>query len=144
MALGPSLAIRGVHVLAMAVVFGGAVVAWGVFRTTAETPLRTAATYEWLFWLGAGTAVLTGVGNLGSIAPAIPRPGTPWGLAFALKLITVIGLLVGSSIRTLAVVRWSGTDQVPREVTGRFRLAYALTAGYLLVVVVLAEVLAHG
>lgn len=130
--------------LAMALLFGGAVLTWGVLRTADEPTFRPAATYEWLFWLGAGVAVLTGVGNLGTLAPALPDLGTAWGFAFGLKLVAVIGLLVGSSVRTLAVVRWSGTDRVPREFERRFCLAYAATAGYLLAVVVLAEVLAHG
>lgn len=142
MALATSLAIRWVHVLAMAVLLGGAVVTWGTFRTTEEPPPGAAETYEWLFWLAAGLVVMTGVGNLGSLAPFVPGPNTSWGLTFALKLVAVVGLLVGSVVRTLAVLRGAGAE---RPSAGR-RLgeSYAATSGYLFVLVALAVVLAHG
>lgn len=144
MAVAATLAIRGVHLLAMALLFGGSVLTWAVFRTGGDARLRAAETYEWLFWAGAGLLVVTGVGNLGALAPAVPDLDTAWGLTFGLKLVAVVGLLVGSSVRTLAVVRWTDAAPVPSAVERWFRLAYAATAGYLLVVVSLAEVLAHG
>lgn len=142
MAALASLAIRWGHVLAMGLLFGGAVVAWGAFRTGHRPPREAAVTYEWLFWAGAGVLVMTGVGNLASLGPTVPGPGTPWGRAFLLKLVAVGGLLIGSPVRTIAVIRW--TDEAAPAITRRLRLAYAATAGYLLVVVALAEVLAHG
>lgn len=145
------LVVRWIHLLGMAALFGGAVLAWGMFRhaTLRETPLaglRVAATYEWLFWAGAGLLVLTGVGNLGAIAPAIPGPGTSWGTTFSVKIVGVLGLLLGSLVRTLGVVGLlsrAPTRLAPAE-SDRLRFGYAATALYLLAVVLLAEVLAHG
>ena len=145
------LAVRWVHLLGMAALFGGAVLAWGMLRRDAlrETPaaaLHVAAAYEWLFWAGAGLLVLTGVGNLGAIAPAIPGPGTPWGTTFSVKIVGVLGLLLGSLVRTLGVVGL--IERAPLRLApvefDRLRVGYAATALYLLGVVLLAEVLAHG
>ena len=158
------LAVRWLHLLGMATLLGGAVLAWALFRLddrpdaagvggvaaldagTSAVALRVATAYEWLFWAGAGLLVLTGVGNLGAMAPAIPDPTTPWGAAFSVKLVGVFGLLLGSLVRTLGVVALSeqSTDGLSSAVLDRLRLGYGATAGYLLVVVLLAEVLAHG
>lgn len=152
------LAVRWVHVLGMAALFGGAALVWlvirrdvaddatdgGVRATTAC--LQVAVAYEWLFWAGAGLLVLTGVGNLGAMAPAIPAPASSWGTTFSVKLLGVVGLLLGSLVRTLGVVGLlarAPSRLAPTEV-GRLRTGYAATALYLLLVVLLAEVLAHG
>lgn len=149
---GPThVAIRWAHLLGMAALFGGAVLCWGLLRRDAihETPAATlsvSAAYEWLFWAGAGLLVLTGVGNLGAMAPAIPGPSTPWGTTFSIKLLGVLGLLLGSLVRTLGVVGLvvgSPTRLAP-VAFARLRVGYAATAVYLLGVVLLAEVLAHG
>jgi hypothetical protein len=141
--------VRLVHVAGMAVLLGGAVLAWAQLRTGTDDPLATAAAYEWLFWGAVGLVVLTGVGNLGAMAPAVPGPGTDWGLTFAVKLAGVVGLLAGSLVRTLAVARWralvDGSRERPRSASReRLPAVYAATAGYLLALVALAEVLAHG
>lgn len=147
---GPThLLVRLVHVLAMATLFGGALLCWWLLRhddpdaTDVGPALGVAATYERLFWAGAGLAVLTGVGNLGALAPAIPGPGTAWGAAFSVKLLGVVFLLVGSLVRTLGVVGVAGGEPGP-AVVERLRVGYAATAALLLCVVVLAEVMAHG
>ena len=149
------LAVRWVHVLGMATLFGGAVLAWMAMHgdgtpaargETRSSPLRIAAAYEWLFWAGAGVLVLTGVGNLGSMAPVVPDPATGWGRTFSVKLVVVLGLLLGSVVRTLGVVGLAA--EAPSRLTtaafDRLRFAYVATAVYLLLVVLLAEVLAHG
>ena len=146
------VAVRWIHVLGMATLFGRAVLCWGLLRwvdavaSPPDTVLSVAATYEWLFWAGAGLLVLTGVGNLGAMAPAIPGPTTAWGASFATKLLGVGVLLVGSMVRTLGVAALvarrpatSGT-----RIVERLRRGYAATALLLLAVVALAEVLAHG
>ena len=150
------LAVRWVHVLGMATLLGGAVLLWGrlhaasapantVASEATAAPLRLAATYEWLFLAGAGLLVLTGVGNLGAMAPAIPGPATGWGRTFSVKLVVVVGLLVGSMVRTLGVVELCARASRPGVPSfDRLRFAYAATAVYLLLVVALAEVLAHG
>lgn len=145
------LAVRWVHLLGMGALFGGAVLCWGMLRDDSllETPpaaLRVSAAYEWLFWAGAGLLVLTGVGNLGDMAPAIPGPATPWGTTFSVKLVGVIGLLLGSLVRTAGVagLLWRAPTRLAPTELDRLRTGYAATALYLLGVVLLAEVLAHG
>lgn len=143
-----SAAVRWLHVLGMAVALGGAVLAWGVAgRTSGDArgpPLAVARTYEVLFWGAAGVLVMTGVGNLGARAPAIPGVDTRWGTILAAKLLAVLGLLGLSLLRTLVVHRVrvlaAGTP-----VGGRLlRAGYGLTALYLLGLLALAVVLAHG
>lgn len=144
-----SLLIRYVHVLGMAILVGGAALAWVAFGSEFISDLdgsdlvHLAAAYEWLFWAGIGLLVVTGVGNFGSLAPAIPAPTTAWGTTFGVKLLAIVGLVVGSLPRTLAVVRWLSVEDTPLALD-RFRLGYAATALYLLGVVALGEVLAHG
>ena len=136
-------AVRTVHVLAAAVVVGGALLSWLVVRD-ADTPTdrrsarRVAVGYERLFWGAFGLLVATGVGNLGALAPAIP--GGSWGATLAVKLLVVVALLVGSLVRTLAVARCRERDASVSTLSS----TYALTAAALGVAVVLAEVLAHG
>lgn len=140
------LLVRGVHVLGMALLVGGAAFTWGWLRFghgdrdagTEPSAVEVAAGYEWLFWGAAGVVVATGVGNLGALAPAVPRPDTPWGVALLTKLGAVLGLLLGSVVRTLSVAQWDGDG------VRRLRRSYAATALYLCAVLALAEVLAHG
>ena len=137
------LFVRTVHVLAMAVATGGAVLVWWSLRR--DDPLAVAVGYEWLFWAALGTLVATGVGNLGALAPALP--GGPWGRTLDLKLGVVVLVLVGSLLRTLSVVRLRADPADGRLDDGsrRFlRRSYAATTLGLLLVVALAEVLAHG
>ena len=88
----------------------------------------------------------TGVGNLGWMAPVVTGPATGWGRTFSVKLVVVLGLLLGSVVRTLGVVGLAA--EAPSRLTtaafDRLRFAYVATAVYLLLVVLLAEVLAHG
>lgn len=144
------LGVRLFHVLAVSVFVGGAVVLWlGFLRATSadETAvvLATAESYEWLFWAAAGVVVATGVGNLGSLAPGIPGPGTDWGWTLAVKLPAVVVFLAGSVVRTVAI---DAVDHVPVSHNAALRRtlsrSYAATALYLVLVVALAEVLAHG
>jgi len=149
------LAIRSIHVLAMAVAVGGAALAWLSLRRVAEGTSRSTtvspdvaasdaafdivATYEWLFWGSLGALVLTGVGNLGSLAPTLP--GGQWKAVLDAKLPLVVALLVGSAVRTLLLVRARNGGSVPPAL---LRRAYAATALVLGAVVALGEVLAHG
>ncbi|WP_424000474.1 CopD family protein [Haloarcula salina] len=164
-----SLAIRTLHVLAMAVLVGGSAAAWYGYRSGAVDGLAAADRFEWLFWAGVGALVLTGVGNLGALGP--PGPTTDWGRTLLVKLTLVVGLVCGSAVRTLVVVRAreavrpvadggresddetdpedcpaNDTPDSPSPDPHRAVLskAYGATTGLLLVLVVLAEVLAHG
>lgn len=144
MALG-HLAIRVVHVLGMALLVGGAAFAWGYYRRLPDHPQSdnqqaVAAGYEWLFWGAMGVMVMTGVGNLGALAPGLPGPETAWGTTFTVKVIAVLGLLVGSVVRTLAVTHPADAGLNPQWC----QRAYGVTALALVGILILAEVLAHG
>ncbi|QIO22017.1 CopD family protein [Haloarcula sp. JP-L23] len=140
-----SLAIRTLHVLAITVVVGSTAALWYGYRTGVTEGIAAARRYEWLFWGALGVVVLTGVGNLGALGP--PGPATDWGRTLLAKLALVLALVVGSAVRTLVVVRADDDDYSHEGIT-RVRRAlgkyYGATTGVLLVLVVLAEVLAHG
>lgn len=142
------LLIRTLHVLGMALLLGGATVAWLVLREDTTDPLAVAVRYEWLFWVTLGVVVLTGVGNLGAVGA--PGPATRWGQTFLAKLLLVGGFLLGSLVRTLALVRMDRAGVVGENVGGGSavrgwtRRAYAATGWTLVAIVVLGEVLAHG
>jgi len=135
------LFVRWLHVLAMAVALGGGALAWGVSRVAAdaETTLAVATTYEVAFWGALGVLVMTGVGNLGALAPAIPRGR--WGVAFLAKLGLLLVVLVGSAVRT-AAVRAARDATTPATTT--LERGYALTTLALVTLVALAAVMAHG
>ena len=125
----------------------GTVALWYGYRRGATTAVDAARQYEWLFWGGLGVITVTGVGNLGALGP--PGPGTDWGRLLLVKLLVVVALVVGSAVRTLVVVRAESDRTADERVAApEFRVtlerAYGVTAGTLLVLVVLAEVLAHG
>ena len=146
MAASLTVAVRTLHVLGMAVLLGGAAAVWYLARTegasggsTGRADLGALATgYEWVFWGAVGVVVVTGVGNLGAVGA--PGPETRWGAIFFGKLLVVVGFVLGSVVRTVAVARLDGAP-----VRAAFcRRAYGATTGVLLALVVLAEVLAHG
>lgn len=141
------LAVRWLHLVGMAVALGGSVLTWSAFRRDAvadEVAASVAVGYERAFWPAMGVLVMTGVGNLGALAPYVPEPGTEWALVFAVKLGAVVALLVGSVVRTLVVHRWSRLDGHPGATNRRLRLGYAATTVALAGLVALAGVLAHG
>ena len=137
-----SLAIRTLHVLTMAALVGGTLAVWYGYRTGAITGLELARRYEWAFWAALGVVVVTGVGNLGALGA--PGPATDWGRILLVKLAVVLAVVVGSAVRTMAVVR-AGDAGVRDSTSGVLaRRIYGVTTAALLAVVVLAEVLAHG
>ena len=136
-----SLGIRTLHVLTVTVLVGASLVLWDGYRTDTYTDLTHARRYEWGFWTALGVLAVTGVGNLGALGA--PGPATDWGRVFLVKLLVVLAVVVGSAVRTLAVVRVdeSGAGRTAGgRALGRF---YGVTTAALLAVVVLAEVLAH-
>jgi len=135
-----ALAVRWFHVLAMAVALGGGALAWAVSHTAdAETTLTVATTYELAFWGAFGVLVMTGVGNLGALAPAIPRGA--WGAAFLAKLGFVGALALGSAVRSAAV---HAARDAATPATATLERGYAATTLALTLVVALAAVMAHG
>ncbi|MCO8267871.1 hypothetical protein ACOZ4B_18815 [Haloferax prahovense] len=154
MSAATTLLVRFVHVVGMSLVFGGAAFAWGALRApdsgsedaggsaaVVGDPTPLAATYEWVFWAVMGAMVVTGVGNLGALGP--PGPSGRWGTLLTAKLLAVTAFVLGSFVRTLAVFRLRRDHPAG---AGRSLLAksYGATAAALLVLVALAEVLAHG
>ncbi|WP_424008743.1 hypothetical protein [Haloferax denitrificans] len=154
MSAATTLLVRLVHLVGMALVFGGAAFAWATLSaagpgradaggSTASLgePATLAVTYEWVFWATMGAMVVTGVGNLGALGP--PGPSGRWGSILTAKLIAVTAFVLGSFVRTLVVFRLRRGDSTG---SGRSLLAkgYGATAAALLALVALAEVLAHG
>lgn len=143
------LAVRWLHVLGMALALGGALLTWLLLRADARVPSATtllvASTYERLFWGAMGLLVMTGVGNLGTLAPSVPRGA--WSATLSAKLLLVVLLVVGSLVRSLLVVerrRDAATARDTAAVDDALRYSYAATVALLGSVLVFAEVLAHG
>jgi hypothetical protein len=150
MALVPAVAVRALHLLAVAGLVGGAGLTWLQFRRVAEAGDGTAAlslaeTYEWLFWVAVGLVALTGVGNLGAMAPAVPTEGA-WTTTLVVKLGLLLLFLVASVWRTLVVVGTRGDDDssASSRALGVLQWSYAGTTAVLVTLLALAEVLAHG
>ena len=137
------VAIRWVHVAAMATAFGGAVSVLAL--ATRPGPLGAGAVvgvalrYEWIFW------AMTGIGNLAAFGADLSGPSTPWGATLVLKLGSVLALVFFSLPRTLAVAHLSGsTGAIAAGVVTRLRNVYAATTGAFAVILGLAVWLAHG
>jgi hypothetical protein len=140
--------IRWLHVVAMAVAVGGALlVAALAFAPRAGDDgrgvLETAARYEWTFWVAAGVIVMTGVGNLGAFGRALPPPTSTWGATLDLKLVAVAALLAASLPRSLVVAELA-RGQIQTRVMVVLRAAYGGTATVLAAILGLAVFLAHG
>ncbi len=150
MALDPHvvhLAIRWLHVAAMATAFGGAVSVFALSArpspASATAILGVALRYEWLFWGAAGVLAMTGIGNLASFGAALLGPATNWGTTLLLKLGSVLALVVLSLPRSLAVARLTAWADRPGLVV-TLRNMYGATAGAFAVILGLAIWLAHG
>ncbi|KAB1194313.1 hypothetical protein GJR96_13045 [Haloferax sp. MBLA0076] len=137
------LVVRFVHVLGVTLLVGGSVFVWNAIRTVGVgyDTVRFATHYEWLFWGTMAVMVVTGVGNLGSLGA--PGPTTRWGTILTAKLGVVTVFVVGSFVRTLVVLT-TRRRGVGRVIEDRFRQFYSATSLVLILVVALAEALAHG
>jgi len=91
------VAIRWVHVAAMATAFGGAITVLALSTRpgadSAEAVTAVAVRYEWLFWAAAGVLAMTGIGNLAAFGAALLGPATNWGATLLLKLGSVLALV---------------------------------------------------
>lgn len=125
-----TVVIRLVHVLAAALVVGGAAL------LAARASREGARSYEWVFWGSLMALALTGVGNLGALGEVLPAPGSAWGARFAAKLGAVALLVLVSPLRTLLVLR----DAPARTL----RFAHAATALLAATTLALGVTLAHG
>lgn len=91
--------VRATHVLAAALLVGGATLA--ALAPAAST--RRAS--EWLAWGALAALVLTGIGNLGAYGDGLPPPGTFWGRRFLVKLALVATLALVGAWRILTLAR---------------------------------------
>jgi len=143
------LAIRWLHVAAMATAFGGAITVLALSTRpgvdSGGAVVSVALRYEWLFWAAAGVLAMTGIGNLAAFGAGLLGPATNWGATLLLKLGSVLALVVLSLPRTLAVARinaLSGPSASGSITT--IRNLYGATTGAFAVILALAVWLAHG
>ena len=143
------VAVRWVHVAAMATAFGGAITVLALATRPrvdgASAIVAVAIRYEWLFWAAAGVLAMTGIGNLAAFGADLLGPATNWGATLLLKLVSVLALVVLSLPRTLAVARIGAASggTAPGSVT-TLRNLYGATSGVFAVILALAIWLAHG
>jgi hypothetical protein len=136
-----TLAIRWLHVAAMALAFGGAfMLAWLSWRTNDDV-IETAVRYEQIFWAAAGVLVMTGIGNLGAFGVSLLEPSTSWGTTLIAKLWLVAALIVVSLPRSLAIILLSSQAGAG---PGHLRTVYTVTTWIFAVIVALAIVLANA
>ena len=133
--LDGSSIVRATHVVAMALLVGGAALLWAA---PASWDARAVARrYEAMFWAAASALVATGVGNLGAMG-AVPAAASGWGELLAWKLALVLAVLVASALRTLLVALAAAPD------ARVLRRAYAATTIAGVVLAALGVTLAHG
>jgi copper resistance protein D len=143
------VAIRWLHVAAMATALGGAVTVLAFSIRPGVDPARAvvalAVRYEWLFWAAAGVLALTGIGNLAAFGAALLGPATSWGMTLGLKLGSVLALVILSLPRTLAVTRISASNEpMSAGAVTTLRNLYGATTGAFAMILGLAVWLAHG
>ncbi|MDP9274283.1 MAG: CopD family protein [Chloroflexota bacterium] len=143
------VAIRWVHVAAMATAFGGAVTVLALSTRpavdSASAVIAVALRYEWIFWAAAGVLAMTGIGNLAAFGAALLGPSTDWGATLLLKLGSVLALVILSLPRTLAVARISASGGgIGQGSVTSLRNLYGVTTGAFAVILALAVWLAHG
>jgi len=143
------VAIRWLHVAAMATAFGGAISVLALSArpgvTSSSAIVAVAVRYEWLFWGAAGVLAMTGIGNLAAFGAALLGPATSWGATLLLKLGSVLGLVVLSLPRSLAVARIDASIGANAQASvAVLRNLYGATTGAFGVLLALAVWLAHG
>ena len=144
-------AVRYVHVAAVALLAGGALLlalstftARGVAAT--ENSWTAASTYEWTFWTLIGIVAVTGVSNLGLKGEGLLDPATSWGRALTLKFVAVLAFLTVSLLRSDFVIRCAATPAAALSARARAvaGVLYAVTVAMMLGVMWLGLGLAHG
>lgn len=133
--------VRTVHVFGMIALVSGSAYIWIVLRTGEMVPPGRLRTFEFGFWTVMGIMVATGVGNIAALGA--PGPKTRWGTVLTVKLLVVFVFVIGSFVRTLLVFQVRD-KKITDTQTSTLKRTYATTTVTLLLVVVLAEVLAHG
>jgi hypothetical protein len=142
------VAIRWLHVAAMATALGGAISVLALSTRpgadSAGAVLAVAIRYEWIFWAAAGVLAMTGIGNLAAFGAALSGPATNWGITLGLKLGSVLALVILSLPRTLTVARMSASVAMAPGMVIAVRNLYGATTGAFAVILALAVWLAHG
>ena len=148
------LLIRWAHLAAFALLLGGAILLWGLSRTSRSLEpaehgrlmLLAAERYETLFWAAIGLIVATGAGNLGAFGGALPGRETVWGLRLTIKLAAVLTFLLLSLLRTLLIVRLkaAGVGVAALPLAKFLQTLYVGTALLTISILGLAVWLAHG
>lgn len=123
-AMAAAFAIHLVHVLAMAVVVGGAL---------AGAMSHGSRRLEATLWAALGALVVTGVGNVGAYGTGLPGTGTRWGALLLAKLLFVVAVLALSLRRSMLV--WAGRPAV---------VGYGTTAALAVIIASIGVWLAHG
>jgi hypothetical protein len=147
------VAFRALHVASAGVLLGGALLMAALGRprpaagSRGDAALDAAATYEVVAWAALALLVVSGFGNLGALAPGVPRRGTAWGDLFLVKLLAVLGVLLLSAGRTWLVavlLRARAAGALPATGARALRRAYVATAAAVAAVLALGVGLAHG
>ena len=132
------LVIRLLHVLSVGGLLGGTAVIWLAFRVDDGISVPLLSWFEGIFWGAIGMIVFTGLGNLAAFG--VPDPDTTRGVVLTLKLGCLLLIVVGSVVRTFAVVQLS-RGGVSNVTTPRLRWLYALTGWSVVALVLIAGVL---
>jgi len=134
------VAVRSLHVLAAAFLFGGPLGMWLAFRTAEAVPVRLLSWIELLFWGAISVIVFTGLGNLSAFG--VPTVETTTGAILGVKFGAIALLVVGSVPRTFVVIyaEQDGTTVHSRAL----EWGYGLTAVGVAAIVFIAGVLVRG
>jgi putative copper export protein len=136
------LLVRMVHVVTATVVVGAPVALALVLRAGPPRDVvgRLVRSAEQVQWSALAVLVATGIGNLAVFGEAIPAFDSEWGRTLTVKLGWVLVLLVVSAVRTFVVA----ANAMPSGAAKPLANWYAATAVIGVLVVLSAEVLAHG
>lgn len=139
--LDATLAVRVLHVIAATLAVGIPVALALVVaaRPEPEVVERLVTPAERAQWGALAVLVATGVGNLAAFEGNFP--GGDWETVLFTKLGFVFALLVVSAVRTFVI---AGLASRPAPHVRRLGGWYLATAGLGVLIVGLAEVLAHG
>ncbi len=136
-----ALGVRALHVVSATFVVGIPVALAFVVRAHPERAVveRLVTPAEQWLWASLAVLVATGVGNLAVFDGEFP--GGAWPTVLFTKLGFVAALLVSSAVRTFVIANLA---RAPEEKVHQLAVWYGVTAVLGVVVVMLAEVLAHG
>lgn len=136
-----TLGVRMLHVCAATLVVGIPVALALVLYARPQPAVveRLVTSSERVQWSALAVLVATGVGNLAVFEG--DYPGGRWPATLFTKLGFVFALLVVSAVRTFFI---AGLTSAPEHSVRRLAAWYLVTATLGVVIVLLAEVLAHG